>query len=265
MLLHSSICASLFVISSVGAPLEAAVNTAVPGSVRQLSLQGRALEADRALLGRTSTAERVADVLRTRIAEGFFPPGTRLAEDTIGGGLGVSRNTLREAFQLLTHERLLTHELNRGVFVRVLTMSDVADLYRMRKIVECATVRDIDSPPPGVEMVAVALAEGEQAKKQLDWRGLGTANLHFHQALTALAGSPRVDELMRRILAELRLAFHVMADPRRFHEPYLAGNREILVRIENGDGPGAEQLLAAYLDKAQEQLVDAYAQRTTDG
>ncbi|MGA8519428.1 MAG: GntR family transcriptional regulator, partial [Pseudonocardiaceae bacterium] len=58
------------------------------------------MEADRALLARTSTAERVADVLRTRIAEGLFPPGTRLAEDTIGSGLGVSRNTLREAFQL---------------------------------------------------------------------------------------------------------------------------------------------------------------------
>jgi DNA-binding GntR family transcriptional regulator len=250
------------VISSVWAPLEAAVSTAVPGSVRQLSLQGRALEADRALLGRTSTAERVADVLRTRITEGLFPPGTRLAEDAIGSGLGVSRNTLREAFQLLTRERLLTHELNRGVFVRVLTVSDVADLYRVRKLVECATVRGIVSPPHGVERVAAAVVEGEQAKKRLDWQGLGTANLHFHQALTALAGSPRVDELMRGILAELRLVFYVMADPRRFHEPYLATNREILGRIEIGDGPGAEQLLAAYLDKAQEQLVDAYAQRT---
>lgn len=238
------------------------MSTAVPGSVRQLSLQGRLLEADRALLGRISTAERVADVLRTRITEGVFPPGTRLAEDTIGSGLGVSRNTLREAFQLLTRERLLTHELNRGVFVRVLTVSDVADLYRVRKLVECATVRGIDSPPHGVERVADAVVEGEQAKKHLDWQGLGTANLHFHQALIALAGSPRMDELMRGILAELRLVFHVMADPRRFYEPYLASNREILSRIEIGDGPGAEQLLAAYLDKAQEQLVDAYAQRT---
>ncbi|MEU3504381.1 GntR family transcriptional regulator, partial [Streptomyces hundungensis] len=78
---------------------------------------GRLAE-DRALLGRTSTAERVADILRTRIAEGLFPPGERLAEDAIGKALGVSRNTLREAFRLLTHERLLIHELNRGVFVR---------------------------------------------------------------------------------------------------------------------------------------------------
>lgn len=96
---------------------------------------------DRALLGRTSTAERVSDILRSRIAEGYFPPGTRLSEDSIGGALGVSRNTLRESFRLLTHERLLVHELNRGVFVRVLTVEDVEDIYRTRSLVECAVVR----------------------------------------------------------------------------------------------------------------------------
>lgn len=239
------------------------MNTAVPGTVRQSSPQVQALAADRVLLERTSTAERVADVLRTRITEGFFRPGTRLPEEAIGSSLGVSRNTLREAFQLLSHERLVTHEFNRGVFVRTLTVTDVVDLYRVRKVIECAAVREISSPPPPeVRLVADAVLEGEHARKQRDWQGLGTANMHFHQALIALADSPRMDDLMRGILAELRLAFHVMDDPRRFHEPYLTVNREILARIEAGDGPGAEHLLATYLDMAQEQLVEAYAQRT---
>ena len=57
------------------------------------------LERDRALLGRASTAERVADILRDRITEGYVPPGARLSEESIGGALGVSRNTLREAFR----------------------------------------------------------------------------------------------------------------------------------------------------------------------
>jgi DNA-binding GntR family transcriptional regulator len=70
---------------------------------------------------------------------------------------------------------------------------------------------------------------------------------------------------MQGIFAELRLVFHAMADPRRLHEPYLAGNREILGRVETGDGLGAERLLADYLDKAQEQLVGAYAQQTAAG
>src|SRR5579885_1167935 len=42
------------------------------------------LAADRLQLDRVSTAERVADVLRTRITVGDLPPGTRLSEEAIG-------------------------------------------------------------------------------------------------------------------------------------------------------------------------------------
>ncbi len=70
---------------------------------------------------------------------------------------------------------------------------------------------------------------------------------------------------MQGIFAELRWVFHVMAEPPRLYEPYLAGKREILRRVETGDGPGAERLLADYLDKAHEQLVSAYAHRTVTG
>lgn len=214
---------------------------------------------DRALLGRTSTAERVADILRTRIAEGFFPPGTRLSEDGIGGALGVSRNTLREAFRLLTHERLLVHELNRGVFVRVLAVEDVADLYRTRRLVECAVVRGLGEPPFALEGLVEAVREGEEAAGAADWKGVSTANIHFHRELVALAGSARTDELMRGVLAELRLAFHTVDDPRGLHEPYLVRNREILDALRAGERATAERLLARYLDDSRTRIVEVYA------
>jgi DNA-binding GntR family transcriptional regulator len=216
---------------------------------------------DRALLGRTSTAERVSDILRSRIADGYFPPGTRLSEDSIGGALGVSRNTLREAFRLLTHERLLEHKLNRGVFVRVLDMADVLDLYRVRKHVECSVARTVTEPPANLADIADAVRQGELSLGEQDWRGLGTANIRFHQEIVAVAGSPRLDELMRGVLAELRLVFHVMANPRWFHEPYLSRNRDILAALERGNGVEAEHLLATYLDDAERQLVEAYTAR----
>ena len=216
------------------------------------------LAADRRLLGRTSTVERLADILRARITEGHFSPGERLAEDSIGRALGVSRNTLREAFRLLTHERLLVHELNRGVFVCKLTVDDLIDLYRVRMLVECGAVRALDGHPPETGDLAAAVAQGDEAMRASDWRALGTANILFHQGIAALAGSPRVDELMRGVLAELRLHFHSMADPRRFHEPYLERNREILSVIGTGDGQAAERLLRKYLDDSEHQLVEAY-------
>ncbi|KND43386.1 MULTISPECIES: GntR family transcriptional regulator [Streptomyces] len=219
---------------------------------------------DRALLGRTSTAERVSDILRSRIAEGFFPPGTRLSEDSIGGALGVSRNTLREAFRLLTHERLLVHELNRGVFVRVLTVEDVEDIYRTRRLVECAVVRGLGAPPYGLDRLAEAVAEGQRAADEDDWKGVSTANIHFHRELVALAGSARTDELMRSVFAELRLAFHVVDDPRELYEPYLARNLLILRTLQRGEREEAERLLAAYLDDSLKNLVTVYGRRVAD-
>ncbi|MFI5964449.1 GntR family transcriptional regulator [Streptomyces asoensis] len=219
---------------------------------------------DRALLGRTSTAERVSDILRSRIAEGYFPPGTRLSEDSIGGALGVSRNTLREAFRLLTHERLLVHELNRGVFVRILTVEDVEDIYRTRTLVECAVVRGLGEPPYALEGLRASVAEGERATVDNDWKELGTANFHFHRELVALAGSARTDELMRSVFAELRLAFHVVDEPRSLHEPYLRRNRQILQALEAGDAAEAERLLTGYLADSSARVVEVYRRRVAE-
>ncbi|MDI9889248.1 GntR family transcriptional regulator [Streptomyces sp. HNM0645] len=218
-----------------------------------------ALVSDRALLGRSSTADRVADILRARIAEGYLPPGSKLSEDAIGNALGISRNTLREAFRLLTHERLLVHELNRGVFVRVLTVQDVTDIYQVRRLIECAAVRNLGVPPYDLSTAEAAVAVGEKAAREGAWRELGTANIYFHHAVVALAHSKRLDELMRGVLAELRLVFHAMDNPRDFHEPYLARNREILAALKAADRVKAELLLAAYLDDAEKQLVQRYS------
>ncbi|MFD7921956.1 GntR family transcriptional regulator [Streptomyces sp. NPDC059740] len=239
-------------------PVAGAVGVPAPGA------PGAGLAADRAALGRAGTAERVADVLRDRIATGSFPPGSRLSEESIGGALGVSRNTLREAFRLLTRERLLVHRLNRGVFVRLVTTEDLDDIYRVRAYVECAVLRELGEPPfdpAGLAAVEAAVLAGEAANRDQAWQDLSTANIRFHQAVVSLAGSVRTEELMRAVLAELRLVFHVMADPRRFHAPYLVRNRQILEALQSGDAPEAERLMASYLEDSRIQLSAAYGRR----
>ncbi len=202
-----------------------------------------------------STADKVAGSLRERITEGDFPPGTRLSEERISRALGVSRNSLREGFRLLVRERLVVHVMNRGVFVRTPTAADIADLFRLRCILESAAAR----ASAGADLTAVlaAVERGEKAAAEDDWAAVATADLRFHRALTALLRSERVDDLMVTSMAELRLAFHATASLPAFHEPYLRRNRVIVALLLDGAIEPAVEELESYLGDAQRELAFA--------
>ena len=228
-----------------------------PGTVR---LDEGMADAHSRVASRVGTAGRVAEALREQIADGSFRSGERLSEERIAAAFGVSRNTLREAFQLLTRERLLVHRLNRGMFVRELTAGDVADLYRVRRLIECGALRDAETVPVrALRAMHAAVSDGQEAAARERWADVGTASIHFHQALTSISGSPRAEEVMRRILAEFRLAYAMMRDPRSYHEPYLRRHPAIVEAIGAGELDRAEDLLRRYLRDAERQLLRAYA------
>ena len=212
------------------------------------------------LFDRSSTAERVADVLRRRITEGDLPPGSRLSEEQLVEALRVSRNTLREAFRLLTHEGLLVHHLHRGVFVPELAEADLVDLYRLRRTLECDVVRRL-GPDADLTALHADVADGEAAAARGDWPAAGTANMYFHQHLVALAGSRRLDEVMSRVLAEVRLAFHGVGSPQRLHQPYVGRNRALLELIAAGHVERAVADLDTYLHDSEAEVLAAVRDR----
>ncbi|MEU9040924.1 MULTISPECIES: GntR family transcriptional regulator [unclassified Kitasatospora] len=221
-----------------------------------------ALAADRGRLDRASAAQRVAEVLRDHITEGLLAPGTRLSEEALGEALTVSRNTLREAFRLLADQRLVVHELNRGVFVRILEPDDVADIYTLRLALETAGVRALHSAAPErLAAVRTALSCAEAAEAVGDWVTVGTADLHFHQAVAGIAGSRRIDECMARLMAELRLAFAAVPSARGLHAPFLRRNQTLTGLLETGEIDDAVVELTRYLDDARAVIVRAM----TDG
>ena len=212
-----------------------------------------------------STGERAADALRALLIEGRLQPGSRLSEEAFAAGLNVSRNTLREALRLLAHEGLVVHELNRGVFVRQLGADDIRSIYQVREIIEIAAVRNTEThTQAGISRARLAVTQALAASEAEDWAGVGTSNMNFHTALAALAGNSRVDRMIRQTLAELRLAFSVMKPLREFHKPYLPVNVRICQHLEAGDGDAAGAELRTYLDRARDQLIDAYEAQPAD-
>jgi DNA-binding GntR family transcriptional regulator len=206
-----------------------------------------------------SVADRVADELRLQLAEGVLLPGARLTESTIAEDLGVSRNTVREAFAELASERLVIRHPNRGVFVASLEAGDIHDVYTVRRTIEVSAIRGGGSPE-AVAAVRAAVEEGKLAAAANDDEGLGTANQHFHGAIVALAGSRRLNTIMSQVLAEMRLFFHKATMDAHFYSGYLKDNEEICEALEAGELERAAELLLAYLDRSEEKQAEVHGE-----
>ena len=200
------------------------------------------------------TAARVADALREQISDGLFPPGSRLPEEAIGEALGVSRNTVREAFIELTAERLLVRAPNRGVFVAVLDEPAIRDIYRARRILEIGAIRHMLAGA-SVADARAAVTEGQRARDEDDSSGVAIANQHFHRAIVALAGSTRLDRLMAQMLAEMRLVFHTARANPRFYEGFVDDNDALCSLLEEGRRGDAAAAMDAYLTRSKEEVL----------
>jgi DNA-binding GntR family transcriptional regulator len=208
-----------------------------------------------------TAAERAAQVIRENIFDGKFQPGTALPETALAGALQVARNTVREAFRTLMAEHLLVYEPHKGVTVRSLTVDDVRDIYRLRRMFELSAIDALAAGEAKLDGAALlrTVADGDEAGAQGDWGAAGTANLRFHSTLVAVHGSARMDEFFRRLMTEMRLGFLALRDPQGFHAPYLERNRKICKSLAAGRWAGARADLGDYLNDAMREVCAAVA------
>jgi DNA-binding GntR family transcriptional regulator len=207
----------------------------------------------------TTLSERTAEHLRQMITRGEFSPGQRLSEQALSESLGISRNTLREVFRMLTTDGLVKHSPNRGVFVAVPSMASIIDIYRVRRLIECQALAQAYPRHPAKKKMREAVDIALRCRADADWPGVGTANMAFHMAIVELADSERLNQLFAPVLAELRLAFGLLQDAEFLHAPYVDMNVRILALAEANDFAASAAALNDYLVHSERIVLAVYA------
>jgi len=179
-------------------------------------------------MSEVSTMAQVASHLRRALAEGKYRPGQKLPEANLCHDLGVSRNTLREAFRLLESEALLLHQPNRGVFVRRPDLASILDIYAVRRLLEPHILRQSTPLHAGADRLFETADALQNAAVAEDWSRVGRLNIAFHMAVIALADSPRLDSMFERIFAEMQLCFLDLPEGTDLHKPYVPMKAEII-------------------------------------
>ncbi|RZT84085.1 DNA-binding GntR family transcriptional regulator [Pseudonocardia sediminis] len=210
-------------------------------------------------VSRRSTAEIVADRIRTAIMRGTFPPGTQLGEVELAGRLGVSRGPLREAMQRLVAEGLLRSERHRGLFVRELDADDVLDVYIARTAVERAAALLVLAGDRGAAAVRLtgALGAMEAAARAGDAVALADADHDFHAELVAASGSPRLRRMTDSLLVETRMCLAALQDTGPPAPDLLAEHQILRDAVRDGDEARFVTTLEAHMTDAVTRILAA--------
>lgn len=205
-------------------------------------------------LERTSTAQQVANAIRDQLLRGEVAPGARLRDEAIAGTLGVSRNTVREAMQILASEGLVRRSLHRGAVVSELTPRELADVYQARRVIELAGVRGArQAPPEWIHSLHEILSRMQEAVAAGSLTRQLEADVHFHEALVATVGSKRISRFYRHVQTEIRLS-RTWTGERPAPDVFFMRHKEIVDALDAKDFDRAELLVATLIDDGEARL-----------
>lgn len=139
--------------------------------------------------------DQVAEILRKAIFTGELERGQELTQEKIAEELGTSRMPVREAFQILDREGILTIQKRRAI-VQGLTIDDIVDHLEIRGMLEGEAAARANLKGKEFEGIKLALEKSEKAALSMDVLSYVSANESFHRAIWAASGSSRLENFL---------------------------------------------------------------------
>jgi DNA-binding GntR family transcriptional regulator len=187
----------------------------------------------------TSLGSRVQAELEQLIAQRHLRPGERLNEVTLARRLGVSRGPVREAARALERKGLVTVILNRGAFVRTLTIDEAMEIYDLNAVLFGFAASRVAASVTAAQAIELRdLVDGmDSAGTAMDREAFFALNVRFHDSILAFAANRQVQavyaEYTRKLLLLRRRSFdrkttmaEANAEHRRVLDAILAGDPE---------------------------------------
>jgi len=199
----------------------------------------------------------VADELRERIIAGQLRPGVRLFEEGLAAEMGVSRNPVREALQLLSSEGFVSMEPRRGARVGIVDQRRAQELFELRLPLE-RTVAQLAAQrrtPAQLAHLEQVVAAGMEAIDTARLERLPALNTKFHDALAAAAHNELLAETLRRISHVVQWVYSTRLESRATQS--WGEHGALLVAISDQDGERAAELGVAHIEAALSAFLNA--------
>lgn len=205
--------------------------------------------------------DQVHDRLVSAIADGTLKPGERLTQETVAARLGVSRQPVSHALQILRRRGLAVETGKRGLVVAPLDADRILDLYQVRAALDALAA---SLAATRVRAGHIARGEREDARdivrrgEKLNGAAIGeliAADVAFHSAVHRLSGNAAIVETVAEEWPNFRRSMGAVLEEDAIRRRVWSEHADILDFILAGEPAAAETAAREHTVRAGEETA----------
>ncbi|MCC3145832.1 GntR family transcriptional regulator [Halanaerobium sp. Z-7514] len=209
-------------------------------------------------------SDQIYELIKKKIICHKIKPGERIIDQDIAEEFGVSRSLVRQAFNILEKEELLTLVPRNGFYVRKIKRKDVKEIYEIRNILETSATRMAVKRIPDTEIKKVERVFNA-AKKDLSKNKVKNcikADAFLHEMINSNCGNDRLNKMINKYNGHY--VFYRIVDLSgidRAKEAYDM-HLKIFKAVKNRDVDLSANLMNEHIEKAKKIILDNFEEYT---
>ncbi len=206
--------------------------------------------------------DQVHEQLVAAIAEGELVPGQRLTQESVADMLGVSRQPVSHALQMLKRRGLVIEHGRRGVAVAPMDGDKIRHLYQVREALDGLAARlaaeRVKAGLAGdaeIDQLRLAFETGAALGRAAAVIELIKADVAFHCALHDLSGNPEIALTVEDQWPQFMRSMAAVLDTPAHQQQIWNEHQEILQAVLTGDAVAAEECSRRHTKRAGEETA----------
>lgn len=199
----------------------------------------------------------VYNKMREDILSGKIVPGDRLLVSSIAKNYRISEIPVREAFQRLSQEGLLTTRPHTGFIVSSVSEKDIENIFSVRVELESLATKQaamkINSEE--IEKLDKMIDEVERNFVEDDYIGYWKSNRVWHFTLYGFSGNDVVVRILNQLF-DYSSRYPTYYTKQSEVEHSLSFHREIITALKNHDAEMAESLIKIHTIESKYHYID---------
>lgn len=189
---------------------------------------------------------RVASILRKAILTGEYQSGQELSLTGVAEQLGCSRTPVREAFQSMEAEGLITLRMNKGAIVKDIDDKFIRDHFEMRALLESEAAARAAKNGMAAESLLAALKELQPRMDRVSTAEYEELNTRIHRSIWRAADNQKLLCYLQELWNGPSTG-HSGQETLEHYQKSTQEHLEILEAIRDGDEARAGRVMKSHI------------------